>query len=44
MDEYADALGIDVWDVRPGEQCFKFPWNDTEDAQVMEAFRSSVDI
>jgi hypothetical protein len=49
MDEYADALGIDVWEFglmtnKPIETCFKFPWNDTEDAQVMEAFRSSVDI
>jgi hypothetical protein len=47
MDEYADALGIDEFVSRtnkPIETCFKFPWNDTEDAKVMEAFRSSVDI
>jgi hypothetical protein len=42
MDEYADALGIVEFVSRtnkPIETCFKFPWNDTEDAKVMEAFQ-----
>jgi hypothetical protein len=29
---------------KPIETCFKFPWNDTEDAKVMYAFRKSTDI